>query len=209
MSRFGVAGVFDIEGHPQARGQDRPASWISIVGGRYFEAMGIPLICGRLFDDGDSGNTSPVFIIDERVARRYWPGQDPIGARITWPKGLQQTNESEPLTGEIIGVVGSVRWGGMAVEPPATTYGWFPQVPAPQITIVTRTVNDPIAMAGVIANQVEELDPNQPIAEIRTMPDFVSADLAQPRFTVLLLGSLAAITSAGTGRCDERRMPRM
>jgi putative ABC transport system permease protein len=103
------------------------------------------------------------------------------------------TDESEPLTGEIIGVVGSVRWGGMALEPPATTYWWFPQVPAPQITIVTRTVNDPIAMAGVIANQVEDLDPNQPIAEIRTMRDFVSADLAQPRFTALLLGSFAAI----------------
>ena len=204
MSRFGGASVFEIEGRPEVRTEDLPGSWISVVGGRYFDAMGIPLIRGRLFSYADTKNTEPVFVIDEQLARRHWPDQDPIGSRITWPAGVQQfvtgvdvgdgkaANESEPLTGTVIGVVGSVRWGGMAVTPQATTYWWFPQVPARQLTIVTRTAGDPIAMAAAITNQVREIDPNQPVAEVRAMRDLVSADLAQPRFTMLLLGSFAA-----------------
>ena len=145
MSRFGAAAVFEIEGRPEVRSEDLPGSWISVVGGRYFDVMGIPLIRGRLFSDADTKNTEPVFVIDEQLARRYWPNQDPIGTRITWPKGLQQVisgvdagddevaNESEPLSGAVVGVVGSVRWGGLAVAPPATAYWWFPQVPARQL----------------------------------------------------------------------------
>jgi predicted permease len=205
MSRFGAAAVFEIEGRPEVRSEDLPGSWISVVGGRYFDVMGIPLIRGRLFSDADTRNTEPVFVIDEQLARRYWPDQDPIGTRITWPKGLQQVisgvdagddevaNESEPLSGAVVGVVGSVRWGGMAVAPPATAYWWFPQVPARQLTIVTRTVGDPMAMAAAITNQVREIDPNQPVAEVRAMRELVSADLAQPRFTMLLVGSFAAL----------------
>ena len=204
MSRFGGAAVFEIEGRPEVRSEDLPGSWISVVGGRYFDAMGIPLIRGRLFTDADTKNTEPVFVIDEQAARRHWPDQDPIGSRITWPAGVQQfvtgvdvgdgkaANESEPLTGTVIGVVGSVRWGGRAVAPPATAYWWFPQVPARQLTIVTRTAGDPIRMAAAITNQVREIDPNQPVAEVRAMRELVSADLAQPRFTMLLLGSFAA-----------------
>jgi putative ABC transport system permease protein len=89
-------------------------------------------------------------------------------------------------------VVGSVRYTGMATDPQGTTYFWFPQRPRPQLTIVARTVGSPSATAGLISAQVREIDPNQPVAEIRAMEDFVSADLARPRFTMLLLGSFAA-----------------
>ena len=80
----------------------------------------------------------------------------------------------------------------MAGDPQPTAYFWFPQDPGRQLTIVARTSGDPIAMAPVVAAQLTEIDPNQPVAEIRAMRDFVSADLAQPRFTMLLLGSFAA-----------------
>jgi putative ABC transport system permease protein len=186
MNRIGAGGAFEIEGRPAPRVGGQPGSWISVVGGDYFEAMGIPLLRGRFFSDVDTEDTQPVFIIDEELARRHWPGEDPIGTRVTWRK------EGRTLSGEIIGVVGSVRWGGMAATPPATTYWWFPQAPGRQLTIVARTVGDPIAIAGAIAAQVREMDPNQPVAEIRAMRDFISADLAQPRFTMLLLGSFAA-----------------
>ena len=96
------------------------------------------------------------------------------------------------LSGEIVGVVGSVRWIGVATNPQPTTYFWFPQDPGRELTIVARTVGNPVDMAASIAAQVMAIDPNQPVAEIRPMRDFVSADLARPRFTMLLLGGFAA-----------------
>jgi putative ABC transport system permease protein len=204
MSRFGGAATFKIQGRPDGRLEDQPVSWVSVVGGRYFEAMGIPLVRGRFFTDADTEKTEPVFVIDEQLARRYWPDQNPIGARITWDADLEPQitgigsetsslkDEGKELTGEVIGIVGRVRWGGMAVDPQPTVYWWFRQASARQLVIVTRTMGDPVALAPTIANQVKELDPNQPVADIRALQDFVSADLAQPRFTALLLGGFAA-----------------
>jgi putative ABC transport system permease protein len=196
MSRFGAANRFEIEGRPEARLEDQKFSWVSVVGGRYFEAMGIPLLRGRFPGEADTERTRPVVVIDEELARRHWPGQDPIGARIAW-----STPEGERLSGEIIGVVGGVRWRGMASGPQATTYFWFPQDPGRQLTIVARTLGDPDAMARVVAAQVTDIDRDQPIAELGSMRDFVAADLAQPRFTTLLLGgfSMAALLLAAIG----------
>jgi putative ABC transport system permease protein len=184
MSSAGVAGFFNIEGRPQVGPEDRPSSWINVVGGRYFEAMGIPLLRGRVPGAADSEATEPVFVIDETLASLYWPGQNPIGTRLVWRSG--------GMSGEIVGVVGSVRWIGVATNPQPTTYFWFPQDPGRELTIVARTVGNPADMAASISAQVMALDPNQPVAEIRPMRDFVSADLARPRFTMLLLGGFAA-----------------
>jgi putative ABC transport system permease protein len=106
--------------------------------------------------------------------------------RLIWRR-----NKGERLPGKIIGVVGSVRWVAMAADPMPTTYFWFPQDPGRDITIVARVARDPVAIASLISAQVKAIDPNQPVADIRTMQDFVSADLARPRFTMVLLGSFA------------------
>jgi putative ABC transport system permease protein len=187
MSSVGRADFFNIEGRPQIRTEDRPSSWINVVGGRYFEAMGIPLLRGRFPGAADTETTQPVFVIDEKLARLYWPGEDPIGTRLVW-----RSVGGGGLSGEIVGVVGSVRWVGVATNPQPTTYFWFPQDPGRELTIVARTVGNPVDMAAFIAAQVMAIDSNQPVAEIRPMRDFVSADLARPRFTMLLLGGFAA-----------------
>ena len=192
MSRFGAANEFTIEGRP-VRLEERLFSWVSTVGGRYFEAMGIPLLRGRFPDDRDTQRTEPVFVIDETLARRHWPNDDPIGRRISWPTGFGgAAAEQANVSGEIIGVVGGVRWRGNAADPNATVYWWFPQSPGPELTVVARTAGDPNAMAGAMAAQVREIDANQPVADIRALADVVSADLARPRFTMLLLGGFAA-----------------
>ena len=146
------------------------------MGGGYFDAMGIPLLQGRLFGDGDTESTSPVYVIDEVLARRYWPVEDPIGARVAlrWRRG------AEARRGEIIGVVGSVRYG-LARDLNPLLYSWFPQVPNPRITIVARTTGDYLAMADPFAAEVAEIDPDQPIAEIRLMEDLVSAHVHASR----------------------------
>lgn len=196
MSRIGVADRFEIVGRPESRVEDQKFSWVSVVGGRYFDAMGIPLLRGRLPGDSDSERTQPVFVIDEQLARQYWPNEDPLGARLLWRRGDTQT-----LTGEIVGIVGSVRWQTMAKDPPATAYWWFPNAPGRALTIVARTSGPPATIAGLIVGKVQEIDPNQPVAEIRPMADLVSADLARPRFTMLLLAgfAIAAVVMAAIG----------
>jgi len=186
MSRIGAANIFEIEGRPEARRADQRACWVSRVGGHYFEAMGIRLRRGRFPGATDTEQTQRVFIIDEQMAREVFPGQDPIGTRLVWRTAGQR------ISGEIIGVVGSVRWAGMAKAPNGTTYFWFPQDPGRELSIVARTLGDPVAMASLIAAQVAEIDANQPVGEVRPMRDLVADDLAQPRFTMLLLGSFAA-----------------
>jgi putative ABC transport system permease protein len=194
MTLTGSAGFFEIEGRPVPPGGERPSSWTSVVGGDYFQAMGIPLRRGRLPGAGDTEKTRPVFVIDEELARRFWPDKDPIGAHLVWgrQKYPPSSGEGGKPAGEIVGVVGSVHWIGMATRPQATTYFWFPQDPGRQISIVVRTAGDPAALAGLMAAQVREIDPSQPVAEVRAMREYVSADLAQPRFTMLLLGTFAS-----------------
>jgi putative ABC transport system permease protein len=187
MSRIGAGDSFEIEGRPVTRPEDQRTSVVSVVGGHYFEAMGIPLLRGRLPGLADTERTPPVFIIDERLAREIFPGEDPIGTRMVWRR------DGQPVSGEIIGVIGGVRWAGMARDPHiATTYFWFPQDPRRQLSVVARTLGDPVAVARLIAAQVTLIDPNQPVGEVRPMREFVAEDLTQPRFTMLLFGSFAA-----------------
>jgi putative ABC transport system permease protein len=187
LSQFGAAMLFEIDGRPGAGVQDRRASWVSVVGGRYFDVMGIPLRRGRLPGASDHEKAQPVFVIDEELAHRFWPNDDPIGDRVTW-----DVNGDEKLTGEIIGIVGSVHWRGLSAPPEPTTYFWFPQGPLRELTIVARTVGNPADMVGPISAQVAALDPDQPVAETRLMSELIAGNLAQPRFTMLLLAGFAA-----------------
>ncbi|PYR34697.1 MAG: hypothetical protein DMF90_16245, partial [Acidobacteria bacterium] len=128
LTRFGIAYRFEIAGHAEARVEDQKFAWVSVVGGHYFEAMGIPLLRGRLPGETDSQQTRPVFVIDESLARRYWSNEeDPLGAEVVW----HRTNE-KTLTGVVIGIVGSVRGQSLTAEPPAAAYWWWPQIPGLQ-----------------------------------------------------------------------------
>jgi putative ABC transport system permease protein len=186
MGNFGIGDVFDIEGRPVTRPEDRRGSWVSVVAGRFFDAMGIPLIRGHLPTDADTERTRPVFVIDEELAHRYWPNEDPVGTHLTW-----RLQTGRVLSGEIIGVVGSVRWQALSSPPPGTTYWWFPQEPNRELMIAVRTAGDPVAMAPIIEHQVTDIDPNQPVTDIRPMQEFISADLAPSRWTIGVLGGFA------------------
>ena len=204
LSQSGEAAMFDIEGRPARSPDDQPSSWVSIVGGRYFEAMGIPLLRGRLPTSADQATTRPVFVIDETLARRYWPEENPVGRRVV------SHIDGGDISGEIIGVVGSVHWTAMSGPLVATTYLWFPQAPRRELTIAARVSGDPLAAASLIAAAVRAVDPGQPVADVQTMKSSVSADLARPRFTVIVLGCFGAAAillaaPASTARRVQRR----
>jgi len=197
MSRGGAANRFEIDGRAETRVEDQKFSWVSIVGGRYFEAMGIPLISGRLPGREDTDTTEPVFVIDEMLARRYWPNGDSLGARLTWHRGNNET-----LTGRVIGVVGRVKFRGLAADAPSSAYWWFPQAPSREFVLAVRSTNDAAAsVASAVIGAIRRIDPNQPVADVRALAAFVADDLARPRFAMQLLGGFAvvALLLAGMG----------
>ena len=181
LSRFGGGGPFEIDGG------ERAFSWVSIVGGEYFKAMGIPLLRGRLPDERDTELTQPVVVIDQALAERYWQDKSPVGTRVSWRV------DDERLSGEVVGVVGNVRWGGVAYSAQPTMYFWFAQRPERDLAIVARTSQDLTATANDIAGIVRAIDPHQPVADIRPMQELVSADTAQPRFTTVVLIGFAVV----------------
>lgn len=196
LTNVGEGTVFDIEGRSYARPDEQPGAWRSVVGGNYFEAMGIPLRRGRLPGSADTDRTEPVVVIDEGLARRYWADANPVGARLIF-----KNSDGTKRSAVVIGVVGNVRWAATAVEPPVTTYLWFPQQPKHEITLVSRMNGNAAAAAKILTRAITSVDGNQPVSDVRTLDETVADDLARPRETMLVLGgfALAAMTLAGLG----------
>jgi putative ABC transport system permease protein len=186
LSNVGEGTVFEIEERSSGRPGDRPGAWRSIIGGRFFEAMGIPLISGRLPGRGDTERTQPILLVDDVLARRYWPNGNAIGARVAF-----DVDDGRKVSGLVIGIVGSVRWMATAERPPGTMYFWLPQQPRREVTVVARVNGNAAAAGRAIAHAIAEIDPAQPVSEIRSLDDVVTADIARPRLTMLVLVGFA------------------
>jgi putative ABC transport system permease protein len=171
---------------PRPEPGQEPSTDVRVVAGDYLGALGIPLLRGRAFDARDHQDAPPVFLVNEEFARRYYPGEDPVGKQITYEWG-------DEITGEIVGVVGSIREMGITEEPSPAFYRPYAQKPFPQMTLVVRADGDPLALAGAAAAAVREIDPNQPVAEVRTMQQVVAESVARPRLILYLLGGFAAM----------------
>ncbi len=160
----------------------------------YFHAMGIPLLRGRVFTEQDVRGKPGVIIINETLARRFWPDEDPIGERLAI--GLSFDDEGAPESYEIVGIVGDVRHRRLDADV-------FPQMFLPYrqqtwdfMSFVLRTNGDPLRLVGGVRGQVRAVDKDQPVYGIRTMEQYVSASVAQRRFSMLLLGIFAALAVA-------------
>jgi putative ABC transport system permease protein len=158
------------------------------VSAGYLQAIGIPLRAGRFLDARDRAGSQPVLIINDEMARKYWPGGDPIGKRIAL--------DQEPdhwLT--IVGVVGSVRQMGLDVPPRAELYIPYPQIStqpwfAPR-DLVVRTLNDPTSLAAAITREIHAVDPSEPVSNVRTLDAILDEDVAARRATTALLTAFA------------------
>ncbi len=159
----------------------------------YFRAMGIPLIRGRLFTQDDNASTQPVVLINETMARRFFPEGDPIGKRldIAGPTYLR----------EIVGVVGDVKQAGLKAPIAPQVYEPFFQKPADSFSVIVRGAGDPRPLADAVRQQVLMLDKDQPISNVRTMEEAVAATETQDRFSTFLLGLFAflALVLAAVG----------
>jgi putative ABC transport system permease protein len=174
-----------IEGRPVSGPADVPILYFRIVNERYFQAMQIPLRRGRMFTGQDLQVAPKVLIVNETMARRYWPNQDPIGKRVG--------NGARDGWMPVVGVVGDVRHMSLAQEPDAEIYMPLAQNPQSAMKLAVRTSSDPLRFAPALSRAVLELDRDQPISRVASMEQNLADSLATKRVSTLLLGIFATV----------------
>jgi putative ABC transport system permease protein len=155
----------------------------------YFRAMGIDLIRGRFFTDLDVANGQWVAIVDEEFVRRFWPTENPIGKQIS----IHRDDQGERVWREVVGVVRHSRHYNVGSAGREQAFYPYRQGSSNELYLAIRTEMDPTQVVGAVRDEVWALDPDQPIAEVRTMDELVAASVSQPRFNLLLIGSFAGI----------------
>jgi len=175
-----------IEGRPVAGPSDVPILFFRVVNPRYFQAMQIPLRRGRLFGEQDSETAPRVLIVNETMARRYWPNQDPIGKRL----GPGSRDGWMP----VVGVVADVHHMSLAQEPDAEIYMPLAQNAQAAMNLAIRAAGgDPLRLAPSLRRAVMELDREQPISRVASMEQNLADSVATKRISTLLLGFFASV----------------
>ncbi len=177
--------LFEIVGRPRAgKFLEMFANDLAVTPD-YFSAIGIPLIEGRYFTEHDRANTRRVVIINRSFAKRFWPNESPVG------KHLQITGDDAPA--EIIGVVGDVKHLGLEGKTTYDMYSPYLQSTTPLTTIVIKTESDPLQYAAAIRKEVQALNPNLPVYDVKTMERRIDESTGNRRFITFVLGIFAVI----------------
>ena len=179
----GAATGYAVAGEPEPLAGQEPVTDVRVVKQDYFKAMGIPLLRGRLFTAEDL-KPADVVIINEAMARRHWPNEDPIGKRV-------KINWDSDRADEVIGVVGDVRHQGLDTQARSMIYWPYLRVAYGGMTLTIRAAGDPAPVVSSIGQIVRELDPNLAVADVQTLDEVVAQSVAQRRLTMLLLSIFA------------------
>jgi putative ABC transport system permease protein len=153
------------------------------VSPEYFDTVHTPLLHGRTFTDRDSATGQPVAIVNQTVASRYWPGQDPIGKHLA--------NSRDMLQREVVGVVADVKFNALNVANSEEMYVPLAQIPWPATALIVRSQTSSQSLVPAVRAKIAELDPNLPVIGISSMEDVLSASVAQPRIIMEFAGVFA------------------
>jgi putative ABC transport system permease protein len=186
IGQGGTTGDFVIEGRPKPAPGSELFAAKEIVTPGYFEAMKIPLIAGRFFAESDRAGSRKVVVINQQMAKTYWPGESPIGRRLDLGFG----KEDEWQT--IVGVVGDVKTEDLGTPPTVGAYLCAAQYPASAMTVVMRTSIDPASLVAAAKSSVSALDSQQPVSAI-VMDQVLWQSVSRPRSVAYLLAAFAAI----------------
>ena len=183
LTGLGAATSMQIVGKPVPPKGQEPVTDVRVITHDYLKTMGVPLLKGRLFSNQDAADAKGRVVINETMALRHWPGEDPIGkrVRISW----------DDQEDEVIGVVGDVRHYGLDVESRPMTYWPYGRNPYGTMTVTVRTAGDASRVVTSVAGLVRGLDPELAVANVKTMDEVVSSSVAQRRLTMLLLSIFA------------------
>jgi putative ABC transport system permease protein len=187
----GNSTIFQVEGVPAITEGEKPLTEYRLINADYFRAMRIPLLKGRFFTEQDNKTSTGVVIISETLANRFLPGQDPLGKRL----GLS----NPPDWREVVGVVRDVRDYGPDIQPNPQCYvPYLQNTPdylegsSSSMALVVRA-DSPVSLTGVVRHQIQALDKNQPIQNLRTMEEIFAESVAQRRFNMLLISLFAGL----------------
>jgi putative ABC transport system permease protein len=187
----GNTATFVPEGRPAPPPGEEVESNIRDVSSSYFRVMSVPLIRGRYFTDQDTAQTPPVLIINQTLANRLFPGQDAVGQRLIYPK-----LEMPPF--EIVGVVGDEKVTGLDKAITPVVYGPYLQAPNNSISLVVRTNSDPNSIAMAVRSEIQALDPDLPVFDVRTMGQIIDSSPSTflRRYPAFLIGVFATVALA-------------
>ncbi len=182
---------FTIEGQPPPPPGQEPTIYWTVANPEYFSAMGMRLQRGRAFNEFDRRDAPPVTIINETLARRYFPNEDPVGRKLM-VRGRQR-GSAPPQPVEIIGVVSDVRHDGLDQQPRAEHYRPFTQISNGSTIFVVRTSVDPATLISTLKARFWEVNSAQPLYAVDTLDNLVAQSLRGRRFSLLLLSVFAGL----------------
>ena len=183
--------AFKIEGRPEPKGLDTPLADFRAISPNYFQMMRIPLLSGREFTDADAKGNLQTVIVNRAFAERYWPQEDLIGRRLS--------DGDDWMT--VVGVVGDLHQSGLDQEAAPHVYASFMQAPMARSGVLVRTSVEPLSLVAAVRNQVNAIDPAQPIYNIQTMDGLIAVSMSDRRLNLVLLAvfALTALSLAAIG----------
>jgi putative ABC transport system permease protein len=172
------------EGQPEVPLAERPFIIIEAISPDWFKTLHVSLLAGREFTEADKAGAPNVVVVNQALARRYWPNQNPIGKHIVL--GRQPASE-------VVGVAADVNNRGLALDPAVQLYFPFSQIPWGNMNLLVRTASEPHGMVSAIRAQVAAIDSDQPVTNIQTVNELMDSSRADPRLFLSLLGALSAV----------------
>jgi putative ABC transport system permease protein len=173
----------EVEGRPNDDTSQPPSAIFMPATPGYLETLGVPLVRGRIIADSDTAQAPGVVVINQSLARSFFPNENPLSHRLKINGVLRA----------VVGIVGDAKYQGLGTEAGAQVYVPYAQSPFPGMRIVVRTLTDPMSLVSPIRAQIQSIDSEEGPTRIATMNELISASLAQPRFNTFLVGLFAAL----------------
>jgi len=180
-----ASGSFYIEGRPVDSRSAQPFAHMGSVSGGYFAAMGIPLIAGRTFAESDRENDPAVVIVSEALAKKYWPGENPVGKHLRF-------EQTDPWM-TVVGLVADVRQLGLSEPPTALLYIPYQQFALPFTNVTVRSTGAESAVTALMRKELSAADPDLPYGDLMTLQSVVDRSVDEPRFRTILIGIFAVL----------------
>ncbi|HEY0098110.1 MAG TPA: ABC transporter permease [Pyrinomonadaceae bacterium] len=184
---LGARTSFSIEGRPVPRPGEELSTDVRVTDENYFQTIGIPVLSGRGFTEQEAKEDRRTIIINETMARQHFPGQNPLGQYLR----VQMMPDPQPM--EIVGVVADAKYKTLEAPPHPMVYWTHPQLTYSEMTLIVRTNGDPMNLAAAVRREIQAIDKDQPVADVRTMQSWIDELTARSRFGTLLLTIFAAL----------------